>query len=608
MSKSNKGVMKRLYGYLEGKYRYMFFAAIAFIIVSTIATLAISLSMKVIIDSYITPMLSSPNKDFTSLYIAILVVAIIFLFGAISSYLYTRIMVYVGSSIIFKLRIRMFEKLQYLPIRYTDNRNTGEIISTYTNDADNVEQFINQTIPSVVRSLLLLVFSLVTMIALSPLLSIFAFVMLFLTLFIFGKLGMISARYFMKQQADIANLTGFVEEYINGLKVIKVFNHEHTNIEEFEKINEKLFHSSSTAQTISSCIGPAVGNLSNLQFVITAIVGGLLAINNIGTVTVGILASYLQLTKSFSNPIMTICQQANFYLMATASAKRIFELIDEEKEEDDGLITLTEVESANTGTSYLAWRKAENNYIKLNGEVRINNMDFSYDGIKPILKNINLYAKPGQKIAFVGATGAGKTTITNLINRLYDINAGEILYDGINIADIKKSSLRGSLGVVLQDTKLFTASIKDNIRYGNLDASDEEVKKAAKLACADSFIELLPDGYDTVITGGDTKLSQGQRQLISIARAAISNPPVLILDEATSNIDSRTETIVQRGMDNLMKGRTVFVIAHRLSTIMNSDLIVVLDKGEIVEKGNHNELLDKKGYYYQLYTGKVELE
>ncbi len=605
----------RILSYIRGKYRFMLFLVFILILVRAAANLTVSLSIKFILDDYVIPLMGINNPILTELYNAITLIAAIFILGVISSFALTRIMVYVSQSAIKNVRAEMFEHMQYLPIRYSDENTTGSIMSLYTNDANTLDQLLSQTIPNCFMSIITVISSFISMLILSPILSILAILMIVVLLLVTKFFGTRSGKYFGMQQRDIASLTGFVQERLSGQRVIKVFNHEHVNKEEFDKYNECLFESASKAQIISSIMAPIVGNLANVQFVLTAVIGGVLAVNGVGGITIGIVASYLQLTKSFANPVSQICQQANIFIMAMAGAKRIFNLIDEEYEINEGKVVLVNAKEENgqmvetsERTGVWAWKKTDGTLVKLQGDVRFNSMTFSYDGKKDVLKDINLFAKPGQKLAFVGSTGAGKTTITNLINRLYEVKEGSIVYDGIDIRDIDKRSLRKSLGVVLQETKLFTGSIMDNIRYGKLDATDEEVVNAAKLAHADGFIRMLPNGYNTIITENAEELSQGQKQLISIARAAIANPPVLILDEATSSIDTRTESIVQRGMDNLMKGRTVFVIAHRLSTIKNSEAIIVLEHGQIIERGDHEKLIKEKGTYYQLYTGKLELD
>lgn len=612
---SRKNTFFRILTYIRGKFKLLFILAILLVLASAFSNLMVSLSIKFVLDDYVIPMMGVANPDFASLYRIIAVVGAIFIIGVLSSFLYTRIMAYVSQSAIRQIRSDMFSNMQYLPIRYTDENTTGSIMSLYTNDANTLEQLLNQTLPSCFSSIITVVSSFISMLVLSPLLSVLAVLMIMFLIYVTKFFGTRSAKYFGEQQMNIAKVTGFVQEHLAGQRVIKIFNHEKKTEEEFDKLNNELFESASKAQIISSIMAPVIGNIGNIQFVLTAVVGGVLAVNGIGGITIGVVASYLQLTKSFANPVSQICQQANIFIMAIAGANRIFKLIDEEHEINEGKVILVNAEEkgnllyeCNERTGVWAWKKADGSLVKLRGDVRFDNMTFTYDGKKDVLKNINLFAKPGQKLAFVGSTGAGKTTVTNLINRLYEVKEGSIVYDGIDIREIDKRSLRKSLGVVLQETKLFTGSIRDNIRYGRLDATDEDVVNAAKLAHADSFINMLPSGYDTIITENAEELSQGQKQLIAIARAAIADPPVLILDEATSSIDTRTESIVQRGMDNLMKGRTVFVIAHRLSTIKNSEAIIVLEHGEIIERGNHEELIKKHGIYYQLYTGKIELD
>ena len=514
----------------------------------------------------------------------------------------------------------MFEHMQTLPIRYFDQNTNGSIMSLYTNDTDTLRQMISQAIPQALMALFTIVVTFISMLVLSPLLTILAVLIIFLMLFVTGKIGAKSGKYFVRQQMSLADVTGFVEERMNGQRVVKVFNHEKKSEEEFDKLNEALFESAAQANKYGNMMGPVIGNIGNLQFVLTAVLGGILSVAGVGGITLGVMASYLQFTKSFTQPFMQVAQQFNSIVMALAGAERIFNLIDEKPEDDEGYVTLVNAKKDANGniteckerTGMWAWKHPHSadgsvSYTELKGDVRFEDVTFGYNEDKTILHDISLYAKPGQKLAFVGSTGAGKTTITNLINRFYDIQDGKIRYDGINITKIKKDDLRHSLGIVLQDTHLFTGTIRDNIRYGKLDATDEEIYAAAKLAHADQFIQMLPKGYDTMLSGDGEELSQGQRQLLSIARAAVADPPVLILDEATSSIDTRTESIVQQGMDNLMKDRTVFVIAHRLSTIRNSDAIIVLEHGKIIERGDHRDLIKQKGTYYQLYTGKLEL-
>lgn len=514
----------------------------------------------------------------------------------------------------------MFKKMQRLPINFYDSHTNGEIMSYYTNDVDTLTELISRGLPMIVRVIVTIISTFIAMCVTSIYLTIVVLVILFIMMRVTKSVGGKSATYFMKQQKSISKVNGYIEEMVNGQKVIKVFSHEDESIKEFKKLNDELCDDMIKANTYSNILGPTLSNIGNLQFVLLGVLGGILAINGIGGLTIGMIASFLNLSKSFTMPITQLSHQINIVVVALAGAKRIFALMDEEPEKDEGYVTLVnaqknengKLEEAEKYTGVWAWKYPHSNgeieYIELKGHIEFDNVDFAYTEGKTILHNITLYAKPGQKIAFVGATGAGKTTITNLINRFYDIEDGKIRYDGININKIKKDDLRRSLGMVLQDVNLFTGTIKENIKYGNLNATDEEVIQAAKLANADSFIKMLPNGYDTKIDGSGGSLSQGQKQLISIARAAINNPPVMIMDEATSSIDTRTEKIVQDGMDKLMDGRTVFVIAHRLSTVRNSKAIMVLDHGKIIERGNHKELIEQKGIYYKLYTGAFELE
>lgn len=611
---------KRLLKYVTSTYKVQFILVLICILVSSIASISVSLSLRFLLDDYIIPLIGHENPDFTELYGALMVLGTIFLCGVLASFLYTRLMVIIGQGVLKRVRDEMFEHMQKLPIRYFDQNTNGSIMSLYTNDTDTLRQMINQSIPQVLMSALTILVTFIAMLALSPILTILAVLVIILMVFVSRKLGGNSGKYFVRQQLDIANITGFVEERMNGQRVVKVFNHEKKSEEEFDVLNERLFESAANAHTFASIMGPIIGNIGNLLFVLTAVLGGFLSVMGIGNITLGVMASYLQFTKSFTQPFMQVAQQFNSIIMALAGAERIFNMMDEEPEVDEGYVTLVNarkkadgtIEECKERTGLWAWKHPHQadgsvTYTELKGDVRFFDMSFGYDPDHMVLHDLTLYAKPGQKLAFVGSTGAGKTTITNLINRFYDVQDGKIRYDGININKIKKADLRHSLGIVLQDTHLFTGTIMENIRYGKLDATDEEVYNAAKLAQADSFIRMLPKGYDTMLTSDGEELSQGQRQLLAIARAAIADPPVLILDEATSSIDTRTESIVQKGMDNLMKGRTVFVIAHRLSTIRNSDAIMVLDHGRIIERGDHKELLALKGTYYQLYTGKLEL-
>ena len=619
----NKGTLKtakRLLKYVTGTYKVQFIIVIFCILISSIASISVSLSLRFLLDDFIIPLIGQKDPDYSELYMALTVLGTIFLCGVIATFVYSRMMVTIGQGVLKRVRDEMFEHMQKLPIRYFDQNTNGSIMSLYTNDTDTLRQMINQSIPQVLMASLTIIVTFIAMLVLSPVLTILAVVMILVMILVAKTVAGNSGKYFIRQQLDLASVTGFVEERMNGQRVVKVFNHEQMSEEEFDKLNDELFTSASRAHTFASVMGPIIGNLGNLQFVLTAVFGGFLSVAGIGNITLGVMASYLQFTKSFTQPFMQIAQQFNSIIMALAGAERIFNMMDEEPEVDNGYVTLVNAKKDADGnitecserTGLWAWKHPHQadgtvTYQELKGDVRFYDMTFGYTPDHMVLHNLTLYAKPGQKLAFVGSTGAGKTTITNLINRFYDVADGKIRYDDININKIKKADLRRSLGIVLQDTHLFTGTIKENIRYGKLDATDEEVVKAAKLAHADGFIRMLPNGYDTQLSGDGEELSQGQRQLLAIARAAIADPPVLILDEATSSIDTRTESIVQKGMDNLMKGRTVFVIAHRLSTIRNSDAIMVLEHGRIIERGTHEELIKLKGTYYQLYTGKLEL-
>ena len=612
--------MKRLLSYISDGYKLQFFVVLVCIVLSSVAGVMGSLFLQRLIDDYITPMLAVPGKaDFTPLLYAVGVMIVIYITGVLSTWLYNFIMVGVSQGVLKKIRDDMFTRMQKLPIKYFDTHTHGDVMSHYTNDTDTLRQMMSQSIPQMFSSAISIVSvfcaMLYTSVPLTAMILVFVVIMVNVTKKVGGK----SAKYFVAQQKSLGKTNGYIEEMIHGQKVIKVFCHEDKANEEFDRLNEDLCSTATKANQFANILMPILANIGNLQYVMVGFVGGLLAVSGVSVISVGQIASFIVLSKSFSMPVSQISQQVNSIAMALAGAERIFELIDEESETDNGYVTLVNAEykdgeltETDKHTGIWAWKHPHGDntltYQRLMGDVTFSDVDFGYNDKKIVLHNISLYAKPGQKIAFVGATGAGKTTITNLINRFYDIADGKIRYDNININKIKKDDLRRSLGIVLQDTNLFTGTIKDNIKYGKLDATDEEVYAAAKLANADGFINMLPDGYDTVIDGDGGSLSQGQRQLLSIARAAIADPPVMILDEATSSIDTRTEAIVQKGMDELMKGRTVFVIAHRLSTVQNSDVIMVLEDGHIIERGDHNDLIQKKGKYYQLYTGAFELE
>ena len=619
-SKNPGKTLMRLLSYVWNYYKVeCVFVAIG-IAVSSLAAVAGNLFIKNLIDDYIMPFLSENNPSFAPLVRALLIMAGIYYIGTFATFLYARLMANVTQGTLKRIRDDMFTHMERLPIKYFDTHAHGDIMSCYTNDTDTLRQMISQSIPQMLSSVITIVSTFISMIVLSIPLTLLIIVMVAVMVGVVRKIGSQSGKYFIRQQKDLGVLNGYIEEMMEGQKVVKVFCHEEETKKKFYELNDGLFDSAKNANIYANILMPVMANLGNINYVITLAVGSILAINGVGGLTLGALASFLQLTRSFNMPITQVSQQFNSIIMALAGAERVFDLLDEPVEEDHGYVTLVNAVEEPDGTlkespvrtGIWAWKHPHQadgtiTYEKLQGDVVFNGVDFGYTDDKIVLHDIKMYAKPGQKVAFVGATGAGKTTITNLINRFYDIQDGKIRYDGININKIKKPDLRRSLGMVLQDTHLFTGTVADNIRYGKLDATDEEVIAAAKLANAHYFITKLPQGYDTVLSGDGSELSQGERQLLAIARAAIADPPVLILDEATSSIDTRTETIVQSGMDKLMKGRTVFVIAHRLSTIKNSDVIMVLDQGRIIERGDHESLLAEKGRYYQLYTGAFEL-
>lgn len=610
-------ILKRIFAYVLKNYKLQLIAVFVFIIISVLANVQGTLFIQTLIDDYITPLTKSDNPDFTPLAMAIFRVAGFYLIGAACTYAYNRIMVYVTQGTMLRLRCEIFAHMESLPIKYFDTHPHGDIMSVYTNDTDTLRQMISQSMPQLFSSVITIASVFISMISISLPLTGLTLVMVGVMLFMSGKIAGKSGKYFAAQQDDLGKVNGYIEEMMNGQKVVKVFNHEKECIDEFNELNDQLFDSAYNAHKFANILMPVNAQIGNISYVLCAIMGGVLAFNGMAGLTLGGLVSFLTFNKSFSHPINQVSQQLNSIVMALAGADRIFKLLDEEPEKDDGYVMLVNAKEENgkiipseARTGMWAWKHEHKedgtvDYKKLEGDLVMDDVDFGYTDEKMVLHNIDLYAKPGQKIAFVGSTGAGKTTITNLINRFYDIQDGKIRYDGININKIKKSDLRRSLGVVLQDTHLFTDTVMENIRYGRLDATDEEVIAAAKLANADSFIHKLPQGYNTVLTGDGGNLSQGQRQMLAIARAAVANPPALILDEATSSIDTRTEKIVQDGMDKLMHGRTTFVIAHRLSTVKNSDCIIVLEHGRIIERGTHEQLIEQKGKYYQLYTGKT---
>lgn len=610
-------ILGRILEYTFKNYKIHMIIVFICIIVSVLANVQGTLFIQSLIDDYITPLMNTSSPDFTPLLFAMARVAGFYLLGAASTFAYSKLMVYVTQGTMRNLRIDIFSHMESLPIKFFDTHSHGDIMSVYTNDIDTLRQMISQSMVQLFSSTITIVSVLVSMISISIPLTLLTLVMVAVMFIVSGKIGGKSSKYFTAQQDDLGKVNGYIEEMMNGQKVVKVFNHEGKAVEEFNELNDKLFDSAYNANKFANILMPINAQLGNISYVLCAIVGGVLAFNHFAGLTLGGLVAFMTFNKNFSQPINQISMQLNSIIMALAGADRIFKLLDEKPEEDDGYVNLVnakivdgKIEPSEERTGVWAWKHTHSEdgtteYRQLKGDLVMDDVDFGYTDDKMVLHNIDLYAKPGQKIAFVGSTGAGKTTITNLINRFYDIQDGKIRYDGININKIKKADLRRSLGIVLQETHLFTDTVMENIRYGRLDATDEEVIAAAKLANADSFIRKLPHGYDTVLTGDGGNLSQGQRQMLAIARAAVANPPALILDEATSSIDTRTEKIVQDGMDKLMKGRTTFVIAHRLSTVRNSDCIIVLEHGRIIEKGTHEQLIEQKGKYYQLYTGKT---
>ncbi|SFQ75022.1 ABC transporter ATP-binding protein [Streptococcus equinus] len=614
---NKQATLKRVLAYIFKNYKWRFMAVFVLILISALCMVRFSLFMQTLIDSYITPLLAAKNPDFSGLAHAIFQLIIIGIIGVASTYTFNRLMVYVGQGTMRRIRVDLFTHMESLPIKYFDTHAHGDIMSIYTNDVDTLRQLISQSIPQVVNSTFSIVTTFVSMLVLNVPLSVLSLFMVVILLYVARKIAAQSSKYFHDQQNDLGRVNGFIEEMMDGQKVVKVFNHEERAKEDFRKLNQELRESATNANIFANILMPVSANIGHFSYVLCAMLGAVLALNGYAGLTLGTLVSFLALNRGFTNPITQISQQINSVVMAMAGADRVFQLLDAEPELDEGYVELVNAKEDAAGnlqeveesTGTWAWKHPHEDgtvtYHKQEGRVTFTDVTFGYNDDKMVLHDINLFAEPGQKIAFVGSTGAGKTTITNLINRFYDIQEGKIHYDGINIRKIKKADLRRSLGIVLQDTHLFTGTVMDNIRYGRLNATDEECIEAAKLANAHDFIKRLPEGYDTILTGDGSNLSQGQRQLLAIARAAIANPPALILDEATSSIDTRTEVHVQEGMDALMKGRTTFVIAHRLSTVRNADCIMVLEQGRIIERGNHDELIAQKGRYYQLYTGNA---
>ena len=614
----NKQVtLKRVLAYVIKNYKWRFMAVFVLILIAALCMVRFSLFMQTLIDSYVTPLLAAKNPEFSGLAHAIFQLIIIGIIGVASTYTYNRLMVYVGQGTIRRIRIDLFTHMESLPIKYFDTHAHGDIMSIYTNDVDTLRQLIGQSIPQVVNSSFSILTTFVSMLVLNVPLSAMSVFMVIVLLYVARKIAAQSSKYFHDQQNDLGRVNGFIEEMMDGQKVVKVFNHEERAKENFRKLNQELRESATNANIFANILMPVSANIGHFSYVLCAMLGAVLALNGYAGLTLGTLVSFLALNRGFTNPITQISQQINSVVMAMAGADRVFQLLDAESELDEGYVELVNAKEDAAGnlqevkesTGTWAWKHPHEDgtvtYHKQEGRITFTDVTFGYNDDKMVLHDINLFAEPGQKIAFVGSTGAGKTTITNLINRFYDIQEGKIHYDGINIRKIKKADLRRSLGIVLQDTHLFTGTVMDNIRYGRLNASDEECIEAAKLANAHDFIKRLPEGYNTILTGDGSNLSQGQRQLLAIARAAVANPPALILDEATSSIDTRTEVHVQEGMDALMKGRTTFVIAHRLSTVRNADCIMVLEEGRIIERGNHDELIAQKARYYQLYTGNA---